>query len=343
MNQDEIYKKIIDNLVGPDLVIQSAKQYLSVYKRVMKEVFNDEGASDKLGSIEYVDKIIEYVKKDNIPLNSKDNILKGYFKCVKALGYDTQHIDKKFTPLRQQYKRDKEYQPPSQKEIENMIPFDEVVAKRDVWKSKLTDKLTKYDLYYVALSLFTYIPSLRSEDFVHSLLIEDSSKHDIDELNSNNYLCLTNKKLLVKKYKTYKANGDRNIDIPDTLIEILKDFKNKSNSKWVICSTTLNKLESNSFCRLMNEATEKKISSSMMRKIFASEKIIDGNMPIEKRKDVAHIMGHSVKVQQVHYSKFNNLLPSDNDTVDDLLKQLETVNRIKDEINKKLFEKWKIE
>jgi len=283
MNQDTIYKKIIDNLVGPNLKHQSANGYLSKYKRVMKNVFNDEEPSDKLISNEYLDKIIEYVGNDKMTINEKDNILKGYYRCVEALGYDIKNMDEKFKPLRQQYKRDKEYQKPTQKEIDNKIPFNEIIKKRDEWKNKLTDKFTKNDLYYVALSLFTYIPTLRSEDFINSLLIDDSSKHNQEELKEHNYLCLTQKKLIIKKYKTAKANGDRNIDIPDTLIEILKNFKNKSNSKWVICSTTLNKLASNNFCRLMNEATGKKISSSMMRKIFASDEIVDKFMPIEER------------------------------------------------------------
>lgn len=335
------YIEVLEKLTSSGIKANSAKNYLSNYKRVMNALFDNELSSEKLISDDYIDKIINYVSDDKVTLHSKDNILKGYFMCVRAIGLNVDNLDKRFKPLRSNYAYEKEFQQPSEKEIKNKLPMKEIIKKREEWKSKLKDHYTKNDLYYVALSMFTMLPCLRSEDCINTKLVIDSDNYEDYELE--NYLCLTKKKLIIKSYKTEGAHGPREIDIPDELIEVLTTFKQKSLSDWVVCSPKLNQLSSNNFCRLMNEATGKQISSSMMRKIFAKEEIIDKCIPVKEKRKIAQIMGHSVKTQQVHYSKFSEILHADDDNLTSLMNQAAVLRRLLSEVNEKIQTKLVLE
>jgi len=120
-------------------------------------------------------------------------------------------------------KYDKESQEASEKEEENKLSKAELIKLRDEWKGKLTDKFTKFDLYYVLLSLYTYLPPLRSQEFYNTFLNIKKRQDLLDQ--KINHLCLETKTLHMYNYKTAKTYGPRKIDIPDELIKILYDFK----------------------------------------------------------------------------------------------------------------------
>jgi len=121
-------------------------------------------------SEEIADFILDFVNKPEITVNSKDNILKGFIKSLDALDLDTKVYLEKFQPLLIDLKYDKEFQEPSEKEEENKLSKADLIKLRDEWKEKLIDKFTKFDLYYVLLSLCTYLPPLRSQDFYDTFL-----------------------------------------------------------------------------------------------------------------------------------------------------------------------------
>jgi len=197
------------------------------------------------------------------------------------------------------------YTPASKKEKDNRIEISEIEAMRDEYKEKLTDKFKTCDMYYLLCSLYTYIPPLRSQDYYSSVI-----KTETTDTDKENYYDIETKKLVLNKYKTSTVHGKRIIDIPDVLAEIIKNFHDKSDSPYLICTRTGSQLDSNSFQKSVKRCLKHSVSSSMMRKIFISSKI-DSGMTATERQENARIMGHSVNTQQGLYSKFSDVLHPD--------------------------------
>ena len=148
------------------------------------------------------------------------------------------------------------------------------------------------------------------------------------------------KTLHIYNYKTAKTYGTRKIDIPDELIKILNDFKQKSLSQYVICSPKGIKIEANSFNRLFHEATKDKLfSSNMARKCRVSEEI---DKPIAERRADAKIMAHSLPTAAARYSKLSKSFHNDDDDLDALIDQMRVLNKLQKDLQEKIMNKLKI-
>ena len=342
MNYEEVQKKLIEKGVK----LSSAKVYVSKFKRIINEIHKNilNYPVFKLDwlitdfqdyPMYYTNNVLEFVNKPEITVNEKDNLLKGFIKCLEALDIDTKVYLEKFQPILTDLKYDKEFQEPSEKEEENKLSKADLIKLRDEWKGKLTDKFTKFDLYYVLLSLYTYMQPLRSQDYVNSFLSIIERKDLLE--GKQNHISLETKKLYLFDYKTVSCYGTRIIDLPNELIQILKEFKEKSSSQYVICSPKGNKLEANSFNRLFHEATKgKQFSCNMARKCFVSEGI---EKPIAERKADARVMAHSMSTAAARYSKLSKSFHADDDDLDALIDQMRVLNKLRDDLNKKIMSK----
>jgi len=344
MNYEEVQNKLVEKGVK----LSSAKTYVGNFKRVINEihknilnypVFTLEWLITDFQNypMYYINSVLDFVNKPEITVNSKDNILKGFIKCLEALDIDTKVYLEKFQSLMIDLKYDKEFQEPSEKEEENKLSKADLIKLRDEWKGKLTDKFTKFDLYYVLLSLYTYLPALRAQDYYNTLLTNVEGFHNVYVNEKINHLYLPSKELHIFDYKTAKTCGPRTINIPDELIKILNDFKQKSLSQYVICSPKGIKIEANSFNRLFSEATKgKKFSCNMARKCRVSEDI---DKPRAERIADAKIMAHSLPTAVARYSKLSKSFHADDDDLDGLIDQMRVLNRLRDDLNKKIITK----
>ena len=126
---------------------------------------------------------------------------------------------------------------------------------------------------------------------------------------------LKTKKLILIHHKSAKTHGTREIKIPDELNDILIDYRLNEDPKgqkkvYLVHKryTTEEPLESSSFTRLFNTLLGgKKVSSSMLRKIFISQKL-DEDMSRKERKTLSKQMGHKAAQQVLTYSKFSEKL-----------------------------------
>jgi len=338
MNYDEVKNKLVEKGVK----LSSAKVYVSKFKRIILGIgFNEHFTINEVMkhfiSFQVNNSLIilDFVNKPETTINEKDNLLKGFLKCLEAYDIDTTVYLEKFQPLMTDLKYDKEFQEASEKEEENKLSKADLIKLREEWKGKLTDKFTKFDLYYVLLSLYTYMQPLRSQDYVNSFLSIIERK-DLLECKQN-HISLETKKLYLFDYKTVSCYGTRIIDLPNELIQILKEFKEKSSSQYVICSPKGNKLEANSFNRLFHEATKgKQFSCNMARKCFVSEGI---EKPIAERKADARVMAHSMSTAAARYSKLSKSFHADDDDLDALIDQMRVLNKLRDDLNKKIMSK----
>ena len=180
MNDEEVQNKLVQKGVK----LSSAKVYVSKFKRVIIGYLGERDKETIFYHLQKVPKrtslgILEFIHKPEITVNEKDNLLKGFIKCLEALEIDTTVYLEQFQPILTDLKYDKEFQEPSEKEEENKLSKADLIKLREEWKGKLTDKFTKFDLYYVLLSLYTHLPPLRAQDIYNTRLTNVEGFHNV--------------------------------------------------------------------------------------------------------------------------------------------------------------------
>jgi len=201
----------------------------------------------------------------------------------------------------------------SDKQKENWIEWSEVIRIRDELKTEV-DKFKKkidnaeYDklLQYVILALYTEIPPRRNKDYLDLYIVKKFKEGD----DTKNYLDLTAKKLIFYTYKTSKKYGMQQVDVPESLMAIVNLYlkyhpiwKTASNRKEPVKflvtfdGTPISTV--NYITRTLNKIFKKKVSSSMLRHIYLSDRFKDDT---NERQKVAAEMGHSMG-QQSDYIK----------------------------------------
>lgn len=225
--------------------------------------------------------------------------------------------EKYFDEICKEYADKSKYKESSEKEIENHMPMTEIrtllesyKTKSEKIKNKKSEDLTMTDMInyekFIILTLYTTLPPLRSEDY-YKMLLTISRKE--------NYINLKSKVMYIKVYKTSKTYGTRKITLTPQLTNSLKswvELQKKYNPELTTIylmptiKSNLTKPQSQQgFTDLLNRIFHpKKISSSMLRKIYISE-LIDKELTPQERKDITKIMGHSLEMQEFIYSRFS--------------------------------------
>lgn len=171
---------------------------------------------------------------------------------------------------------------------------------------------------YLVLNLYTLLPPLRN-DYANVKVIKDcenfGEKDDCVDTDFN-YINFCSKKLLLCTYKTRKFYGIKRVDIPEELFEIIKEWESlkgvyleekgcstTSEGFLLINTTNCEKMLSNSLTKYINRIfAPKKVSTTMLRKIYLSEKYPVVVSYRDQARD-AMIMGHSLSMQKMVYSK----------------------------------------
>ena len=295
----DLAKKFKDAKTKP----KSMETYLYSFSKVIKLAFNDKRPDGKVLH-ESIEKVMQSITSSDWPLTSQKTALNGYRACLAILGFDMTEWNKEFHTLAKVVDESRELAKANTVETENYITMKELEDIRDSIEKSRPPEFSKCDIQYVLLCLYTMMPPLRSQDHCNSYLYYNSD--EVDEKGTN-YLCLTKKVLQLNDHKTVASHGPRTVVIPNQLIKVLKEFKKKSESKWVICTVKKEQFTHCNFTHFFHSATGKKISSSMIRKIYLSEKN-DGEFQAEARKETAKIMGHTLATAMTKYTKFSTRL-----------------------------------
>lgn len=295
----DLFKKFKDAKTNRN----SMESYLYAFDKIIKLAFNGKRPDGKIlhGSIR---KVMQSITNSDMPLTSQKTALNGYRACLAILGFDMTEWNKEFNTLAKVVDESRELAKANPVETENHLSMKELEDLRDSIEKSRTAEFSKFDVQYVLLCLYTMMPPLRSQDYCNSNLYYNSD--EVDEKGTN-YLCLTKKVLQLNDHKTVATHGPRTVAIPSQLIKVLKEFKKKSESKWVICTVKKEQFTHCNFTHFFNATTGKKISSSMIRKIYLSEKN-DGDFQAEARKETAKIMGHTCFTAMTKYTKFSTRL-----------------------------------
>lgn len=151
---------------------------------------------------------------------------------------------------------------------------------------------------HLILNLYSQIPPVRN-DYVSVSLIDDGG----------NYISLETGVVYLRKYKTDQKYGVIEIPIPKKLLELIKKVIAKRKEIYPELNTTaflinekLKRMTKTNMIQALNFIFNKKVSITMLRKSYISEKYASQYTIKDMEKD-AKIMGHSVSMQQSTYRK----------------------------------------
>jgi hypothetical protein len=203
----------------------------------------------------------------------------------------------------------------SEKQINNWISQEDVLAIFDKKKSILVEFIKKKKLNedefnklldLVVLSLYVLSPPRRIIDYLDMLIVKQ--KHTD---NQHNYLQRFDNKFVFNNYKTAGSYKQMVDDIPDELMRILdvyfryhplkKEMGKVSSAVPFLVKYGGEPLDvSNQITRILNKIFDKRVSVSMLRNIYLTDKYSD---VMEEMKDDVKAMGTSVNVATTNYIK----------------------------------------
>ena len=236
------------------------------------------------------------------------------------------------------YTKEKSKQVKTEKEEEKWTDMKNLHQARLNWEvlaktTKDKKKKVKYTKNWLISSLYTLIPPRRNEyrslwyfpisDDAEGLEYYKKEEKAHNSLNCNFiYRCPTSPpiyKMVLREYKTHSTYGDFQmlIDEEHPLYQPLKTYTdiypadckfssvNFSNCSYMFPNAKGDFMNTASWGRLLNsvfKSTGKKISSTMLRHIYISDKF-KGDTPLQVRKDLAKLMGHKPSTAQMVYEK----------------------------------------
>lgn len=237
------------------------------------------------------------------------------FKDKPAYSKTYKHYFGKMIGKRDELKKtDGEKAEKTEKENENWISWDDVIKTRDELKKeidgfgsrKVLDARQFEDLLaYLVVSLYTFIPPRRNQDYLDMFVIRS---HSDETPTDKNYLVLNKKgeptQFIFNKYKTQKKYGAQTEEIPEGLKQVLSTYlghhpdmkgkKKTANNFKLLVDSNCKPLDAvNAITRILNKIFGKKVGSSMLRHIYLSSKYDIAEM----NKDAA-AMAHSVDEQR---------------------------------------------
>lgn len=192
-------------------------------------------------------------------------------------------------------------------EIENMKQH--LLADFNKSTKNTNECVYKYQKYLI-LSLYTLLPPIRN-DYAGDTIITlntDTTKYIDYCINT---IILNESKFILCNYKTKGSYGNKIIDIPKELNDILTIWYNlrekyfKTVPKYLLIKTTDHTvfLSKNHLTKYLNSIFyPKKISTTILRKVYLSEKYPVIHTYREMKND-AYIMGHDINTAKLIYSK----------------------------------------
>ena len=214
-----------------------------------------------------------------------------------------------------EYNTQMKSQTKSDKQEENWVSMDElkdVVAgyKKQIRKLDLNHKELwsnkEYNLYqqYLIGLLYTELPPVRL-DYSNMFVIHEKDYKKLKDKDKNFLVLVSrNKKYFsLGSYKTEDKYGVHIIEIPPVINTTINKFLQHNDSGYFLTNTQRTVLSDNGLTKMLNRVfadTGKKISSTMIRHIYLSEKYDARNAEMEKDSKA---MLHSIQTQQNVYVK----------------------------------------
>ena len=186
------------------------------------------------------------------------------------------------------------------KQRDNWMSFADVKKTYDhLFKSQnhlfTKEHLTKNEMMklmdLVLLSLYVLIPPRRNQDY--TLMKIKNYNPETDNYWFKN-------KFYFNQYKTKKEYHEQVITIPPKLRTILNKWTKINPTDYLLFDRSMKRLSSPQLTRRLNLIFGKNISTSMLRHIFISDKVLKATPALRKLEEVAREMGHNTGTQALY-------------------------------------------
>lgn len=265
------------------------------------------------------DKVAETIKE------SKPNTQRNYYIVICSVLGELKKTNKKYEKLYTLYYKIltslnnelKDQTTKTDTENENWISQeaiqDKLTSKMEILKEiskkrKINKEQFERLLDLIILGLYTLQPPRRNIDYLNSHILTNpyiSEEHGTEK----NYVDLVNKLFVFNNYKTAGTYKTQIVPINEELFNIIKLYiklrgLKESNIPFLVDYEGNPIMESNALTKKLNNIFEKKIGSSMLRKMYLTNKY---SKVMEDMKEDAENMGTSVGVAQTNYIKQHQL------------------------------------
>lgn len=309
--------KLLDTTISP----QTMKTYINILNNLLKNMSIKKRNITSNFFISNSEEIIDYIKKNIDNIGSQNTYISSILNIInndKKLKDKYNNIEDNYRNLllenRQNINLKKNNNEKNIKEIENWISYNDILNKyNDLEKEymKYLDNPEKYkvkDLLfnkiqnYVLLSFYVLLEPRRLE--------YTTLKYKNYDKNLDNYYNISTKEIILNNYKTSKYKKDYIIDLSNNkLSTIINKFINlKSyiniNSDYLFTSINNNPLDNSQITKRLNNIFDgKKVSVSMIRKIYLTYNYGDNLDTLKNIINTSKNMGNSVNVITQHYLK----------------------------------------
>ena len=293
---------IIDLLKSKNIKDSSIKLYLSNLKRL-----NNNNDIKTLTFLKNSKKVLDFINTKSE--NTKRTYLISICTVLSLDNKFKKNYDEYYKLLKESNELLKNNNTKSEKQTENWMEQDEIATiyknlESEVEKFRTKKKLNESEyntlLNYVILSLYTLIPPRRSLDYIKMMIGDDTDKN-------YNYLNINDSKFIFNNFKTAGTYKTQIIDIPDDLMSVIKLYLTKrkgtkNNIPFLVNFKGEPLTTSSQMTRILNKIFDKKVSVSMIRAQYLTNKYKDIN---KEKIDDATAMGTSTGVIDNQYVKMD--------------------------------------
>jgi hypothetical protein len=258
----------------------SVTAYLSRINRILKKAFPDVVHASTAHLKDFAP-IIEYIASDSVILTQKKGLCNAIRQVCSALKLVVPQYDdyfQKTITIDRNARCNAEITPKESSEM-NLIDFD---------KMKNQVKTLPIGRRRIITALYSMLPPLRGGEYLQTEIFEKVN----EEITTYNYVDLNQKVLVVNDHKTVSHNGQKQITLPDELVEEIKlHFKAGNNVLLDMTTTAFSKWMMRNFG----------FGSQSLRKAYVIRHFptLTGN----EKNELAVIMGHCAITQMIDYNK----------------------------------------
>jgi len=314
---EEYLKLKINEHVAKDQGRKISQSSVDLYASRVRIIFVQFGGKNSL--TEYFNgyaRVIKNIEKKYPNANTLKTSLWSIITVLAALGGKEQAIQKYTCKYNETVEGiGKVNDEKNAKEEENWMTMAEIHEKREAMKEALGGKVGAglFDAFqqYMVLSLYTLMPPLRN-DFVDVLVYGGSEAVEAVAMDEDkNYIFLDENKLVMNKFKTKGSFGAQTIILPETLAGIIAEWMKirvgiyeelQDRRELLFNVVKMTPMGRTNMPSYMNKIFGRHISTSMLRKIYLSEKYPVVSSSKEMERDAAAML-HSVRTQQFVYRK----------------------------------------
>ncbi len=301
----------------PNIKEKTIHGYITNIKKISKNLFLTNEPNIKY--FDDFDSIKEYIEDDNnFPsLASKKNMTTSVLVLLKAYETTSKDLVNKYTEYHKCLcnKQNDNYldNQKSSKEDANWITLKDIDSKIETLKEFIQSKQGTKRQYvdriqqYLLLNLYTKIPPLRNN--YASVKVVDKLPEPLDK--NFNYIDKTTKNLTLCRYKSDKFYGVKTIPLKKEIFDLIEKWEdtkrhaytNLNHNFLLINTTNLLPMNRNNLTKYLNKIFyPKKVSTTLLRKIYLSEKFPVTNT-YREMEDTAYIMCHEFNTARKVYSK----------------------------------------